>query len=398
MLCWSSLKRDVSKTGTTLSGLTPIAARLSLALDDEYLRMQNEWFFKWHFIGRDGPVEIDGFDGRKIKYGGIKFSGSAHLIYWQTIQRYLRKKIGAIFDEIEADLPRYPREVRERTLSQIHSMVLQFAGKIRKAAVDKDQILRGNGIEFPPAHDFGQWEGCGHADIEGRIATLSEIYCDRNITIEGTEMSLNALKAMMTEKLVLVKEDGTVNRENISGRVTDNLVLTLVKDLPIEPGDHFLRKLPSGLVDDFIVVDPGYTGAVGPIPAHFQARVRRSGAAAAAQQAVIQSITNNFHGANARVNINSTDNSVNIATKITTDQVAAFLDQLRPLLPALPASTKEEMAAPLAQLEDEIRAPAPSQSRILGGLHSLKTIAESATGNLVAAGIVALVVQLLTSG
>jgi hypothetical protein len=43
-----------------------------MRLDAEYLRMQNEWFFKWHHIGGDSVVEIDGFDGRMIRYGGIK--------------------------------------------------------------------------------------------------------------------------------------------------------------------------------------------------------------------------------------------------------------------------------------------------------------------------------------
>jgi hypothetical protein len=68
-----------------MSTLTPIGARLQTTLDAEYLRMQNEWFFKWHHIGRGGGVEIDGFDGRMIRYGGIKFSGSARNVYWGTI-------------------------------------------------------------------------------------------------------------------------------------------------------------------------------------------------------------------------------------------------------------------------------------------------------------------------
>jgi hypothetical protein len=60
---------------------TPIGARLQIALDAEYLRMQNDWFFKWHYIGLDNVVEIDGFDGRMIRYAGIKFSGSARSVY-----------------------------------------------------------------------------------------------------------------------------------------------------------------------------------------------------------------------------------------------------------------------------------------------------------------------------
>lgn len=42
--------------------------KLQLALEQEQLRMANEWFFKWHSIGRNSVTEIDGFDGRMIRY------------------------------------------------------------------------------------------------------------------------------------------------------------------------------------------------------------------------------------------------------------------------------------------------------------------------------------------
>lgn len=61
--------------------MTPIGLRLQLELDEEALRMANDWFFKWHFIGNDGPVEIESFRGKPIIYGGIQFSGSAHQVY-----------------------------------------------------------------------------------------------------------------------------------------------------------------------------------------------------------------------------------------------------------------------------------------------------------------------------
>lgn len=65
-----------------MNALTPIAARLELALDAELLRMQNEWFFKWHHIGRERTVEIESFNGSPICYGGIKFGGTARDVYW----------------------------------------------------------------------------------------------------------------------------------------------------------------------------------------------------------------------------------------------------------------------------------------------------------------------------
>jgi len=155
--------------------LTPIGSRLSISLDDEYMRMQNEWFFKWHQIGGPRAVEIESFRGKPICYGGIKYSGSAILIYWQTIQLYLRKKIGAIFDNLEEDIKKYLLEIRNKALTEVEFIVTQFGAKIRRAAIEKDRILRGNRIEFPVEQDAGHWQGCSPADIKGRIEGLRQI-------------------------------------------------------------------------------------------------------------------------------------------------------------------------------------------------------------------------------
>src|SRR6266702_2738885 len=128
-----------------MSTLTPTGARLQLELDAEYLRMQNEWFFRWHHIGGENVVEIDGFDGRTIRYGGIKFSGTARDVYWSTIQRYARQKVGQLFDQLEIEVQKYPLEIRARSLDEVEPILRAFLGKIRSAAVDKDRILRGNG-------------------------------------------------------------------------------------------------------------------------------------------------------------------------------------------------------------------------------------------------------------
>jgi hypothetical protein len=125
-----------------MSTLTPIGARLQLALETEYFRMQNGWLFKWDHIGRDRVIEIDGFDGRMIRYAGQRFLGTVRGAYWSTIQRYARQKVGQLFDELEAELQKYPIEVRLNALNEAQPLICAFIGKIRKAAVDKDQTLR----------------------------------------------------------------------------------------------------------------------------------------------------------------------------------------------------------------------------------------------------------------
>jgi hypothetical protein len=55
--------------------LTPFGHRLATKLENEYLRMANEWFFRWHSLGYGGVVDVDDFNGRRIHIGGVQFSG-----------------------------------------------------------------------------------------------------------------------------------------------------------------------------------------------------------------------------------------------------------------------------------------------------------------------------------
>lgn len=374
-----------------MSTLTPIGARLQIALDAEYLRMQNEWFFKWHHIGRDSVTEIDAFDGRMIKYGGIKFSGTARDVYWSTIQRYARQKVGQLFDEIEIDLQKYPLEIRSKALNESQSLIRLFVAKIRKAAVEKDRILRGNGFEFPPQQDLGNWAGAQASDIESRTATLRHIYYELEVAKGGDAMGLRDL---LRDKVTLVKADGTVIRHDIQAQVSAGRIITFDADLPLEPGDHLLRLIPSGLVEDYVVDDPNFTMGIGGIPSSFQSKVHRSREAAAPSQQVIQRITNHFHGDNSRVTFGA-DNSVNVVNTATPLAVANLMEQIKPYVASLPEPQRTEIAAPLKLLEDEIRTGSPESSKLQGILRSILTIVEGAAGNLIAAGIQTMVMKLL---
>ena len=175
-----------------LPSLTPIASRLELTLDEEFRRMDREWFFKWHFIGKDGPVEIDTFEDGPKKWGGVAFSGTAVQIYWETIQRYLRKKVEAIFVDLERELPRYPVATRQRTLTEAQDIIKRFVIKIRETAVETDQTLRGDGFTKPPKRGQGRWLGCWPGDIDARISGLMEIYCQLAEQRAGRRMSYKA--------------------------------------------------------------------------------------------------------------------------------------------------------------------------------------------------------------
>lgn len=281
---------------------TSIGARLEITLDDEYRFMGNNWFFKWHFIGNEKPIEIDSFDGRMIHYGGIGFSGSAELVYWRTIARYLRNKVSQIFDTLEIDLANCDIGQRRQALAEAQQLVRSFTARIRRAASEKDRILRGNGTEFPPLRDLGRWEGSGDSDIQQRVVYLEKTVCRRRLIVEGEEMPIDP-----TDKISLAKSDGTLVKENVPAIVTKGQVITWDTSLPVEVGDHLLRQLPNGFVEDFIVDDPTYYGDVGGIGAHFQIKVRKSGRPMAPPSTIINNITGDY----ARVNVHSVDASKN---------------------------------------------------------------------------------------
>jgi hypothetical protein len=374
-----------------MSTLTPIGSRLQIALDAEYLTMANEWFFKWHHIGRESTVEIDSFDGRLISYGGIKFGGTARDVYWATIQRYMRQKVGELFDQLEVEIQRYPADVRAKALNEALALIRQFAGKIRREAVKKDRILRGDGVNFPSEQDLGNWAGAQPSDIEARVETLRHIYCDLPAVSEGVEM---ALDHMLRDRVTLVKKDGSIAGEDVKCIVTKGNIQIHDPMLPIEVGDHLLRKLPNGSVEDYIVENPQLHSGVGSIQAFYIVDVRRTDLPAAQPASVIQQITAHFSGANSRLTI-GTDNSFNTSTEVSGLQVATFLEQLKPALSALPEPQRARIGEPIALLENEIRGGHPDQGKMRGALQTMRSIAEEATGNLVAAGIGAMIGQML---
>ena len=200
-----------------------------------------------------------------------------------------------------------------------------------------------------------------------------------------------SLRSMMKDKVTLVKKDGSICRDNIPALVTADQVTTFAADLPIEVGDHFLRHLPNGLVEDFIVIKPDYYGAVGSIQPHFQVKVRRSDEPAASPQTIIA----HFTGDNSRMYVNSTDNSVNITSAISKDELSNFLIQIKQSMPALPPEQQVAIKDSLSILEAETAKPEAQQSKIRAALLSIKTVCEGAAGNLVASGIIGLISRMM---
>lgn len=114
---------------------------------------------------------------------------------------------------------------------------------------------------------------------------------------------------MCNDKVSLVKENGYV-KENIKALVSDGKIFIFDEKLPLEEKDVLLRMLPNGLFEKYKVIDRGYVARQGGIQGHYQAIVTKEGSIDKEQYRNI-TIINNISGTQARVNINSVDNSVN---------------------------------------------------------------------------------------
>jgi hypothetical protein len=202
------------------------------------------------------------------------------------------------------------------------------------------------------------------------------------------------LRDFNKDKVTLVKADGTVAKEQVPALVSGDMIFTSDKQLPVEVGDSLLRDLPNGLVEKYEVRNPQYYDVGHGLDAHFQIEVVRVGTQQA-QAAVVQSITNNFAGPNSRVNIHSTDNSFNVTADFSKNQLRDFIEQVRPVLSQLPKDSQEIVKAQLVTIEEEADKPTPVKMRVLSALQSIKSVAEGASGNLVAEGIISLIKALL---
>jgi hypothetical protein len=135
--------------------MTPTATQLKFRLDQRRRWFENEWFFKWHHIGGQHVVEIDTFDGRVARYGGIKFSGSSRLVYWDALERGVRKEIIEQFAWIEERVRSYARAPAEAAIDECAGLLAAFHQSVYRRAIEMDRILGGNGFTSQPQQENG---------------------------------------------------------------------------------------------------------------------------------------------------------------------------------------------------------------------------------------------------
>ena len=118
-----------------------------------------------------------------------------------------------------------------------------------------------------------------------------------------------SLLNMANDIISVVKPDGKTI-DNIKANVQPTKIFIFDEMLPLEEGDHIYRKLPSGLIESYLVIDRGFYSGHGMMEPHFQAKVKKEGSI---NQDRYNSITNifNLSGENSKLNIGTIGNSYN---------------------------------------------------------------------------------------
>ncbi len=147
----------------------------------------------------------------------------------------------------------------------------------------------------------------------------------------------------------------------------------MIPDTSVEiaPDDVILRNLPSGLVERLVVTDPGFKAKFHALPAHYQVQYRREGQHREGKLGYVVHVA----GDNARVNIGSTDNSIN-----TVNSIGCNADSL------------EQLAKELAILRTQLLKDALDADRsvVVGAIASAEIAAKEGDSSKVATALSAL--------
>lgn len=111
----------------------------------------------------------------------------------------------------------------------------------------------------------------------------------------------------MTDVVLLRKQNGE-EYPDIPADVQPDMVFIDDGDVPLEEGDHLIRKLKNGLEEAYLVLDRGFWSGSGSIGDHYQAKVRKVTAIPDSPSSVVYNVS----GPNARINIQSHDASTNV--------------------------------------------------------------------------------------
>lgn len=153
-------------------------------------------------------------------------------------------------------------------------------------------------------------------------------------------------------KVTVSRKDGSTYND-LPAQITGEIILIPNDAVPIEVGDIILRRLPSGIDEKFIVINPGFYDRIAGMPAHYQVKFRREGSG---EQKSFGEGYNIRIGSNSHVNINSTDHSINTVSidnqNLDMAVLAEELERLRnALLPKAESAEHYSLIGQIASAE-----------------------------------------------
>jgi hypothetical protein len=149
-------------------------------------------------------------------------------------------------------------------------------------------------------------------------------------------MKLKSMQAMCNDKVTIHTEDGR-EYPDVRAVVDRGTVIHFDTQIPVTVGAHVTRRTPAGVLERWVVEDPGLMQSDD--GAFYNMKVRRTDALPQVP-AVGQTTIYNVTGPNARFNNNSNDTSVNIVNQTPTELFNALTETLENALVNSPDRTE----------------------------------------------------------
>jgi hypothetical protein len=246
--------------------MIPFELSLERELDREERRFQNDWLFKWHNLNIEGHiVDVDNFDGSRIRYSGIRFEGQPQQAFWQAIGLYLSQLIHGTFERWEAETRNYPESVRRQSIGGLERNLRQFITRIVESSTDTDRRLRGRG--HPQRVAAFDSKGCLLA-ANSEILQLAEAHAallDHNVRPKPFDLAQEAVQ--LSHRLqwdVFVShasEDKDSFARPLATRLREVGLRVWFDEFTLAVGDSLRRSIDHGLAKSrfgIVVISPAF--------------------------------------------------------------------------------------------------------------------------------------------
>ena len=150
--------------------ITPFELALQHEVGEDYMRMANGWFFKWHNLTiPNRVVEVEDFYGGNFAVGGIVFQGQIQELYWRSVGKHLVDRVHRGFKQWETASANYPPNLKSASLDALERILNGYIARIVQMATDTDRALRGRG----DPKSVQPYNGTGyHAQADAEVIRL----------------------------------------------------------------------------------------------------------------------------------------------------------------------------------------------------------------------------------